>query len=122
MLNYSTNTNQPSVSQLQPVPDNTNPLYVKLGNPNLKQEFTHALRLNASFVNPFKNRDFFIFLTMMETQNKIVNYDKINSFGVDSVLPVNVNGVYNLNSNINFGFPIRFLKALRSEGFFIYPD
>jgi len=111
MLNYSTNTNQPSVSQLQPVPDNTNPLYVKLGNPNLKQEFTHALRLNASLVNPFKNRNFFIFLTMMETQNKIVNYDKIDSLGVDSVMPLNVNGVYNMNGNISFGFPVRFLKG-----------
>jgi len=111
MLNYSTSTNQPSVLQMQPVPDNTNPLYVKLGNPNLKQEFSHAIRLNASFVNPFKNRDFFVFLTMMETQNKIVNYDKINSLGVDSVMPVNVNGVYNMNSNMSFGFPVRFLKA-----------
>lgn len=111
MLYYTTSTNQPSVSQLQPVPDNTNPLYVKLGNPNLKQEFSHALRLNASFVNPFKNRNFFVFLTYMETQNKIVNYDKINSIGVDSVMPVNVNGVYNFNGNLSFGFPVHFLKG-----------
>jgi hypothetical protein len=116
MLNYSTMTNQPSVSQLQPVPDNTNPLYVKLGNPELKQEFTHAIRLNASFVNPFKNRDFFVYLTLMETQNKIVNYDKINSLGVDSVMQVNVNGVYNMNSNISFGFPLRFLKGTMNIG------
>jgi hypothetical protein len=111
MLNYNTTTNQPSVSQLQPVPDNTNQLYIKLGNPNLKQEFTHALRLNGSFVNPYKNRNFFFYLTFMETQNKIVNYDRINSFGIDSVMPVNVNGVYNMNSNISFGFPVRFLKG-----------
>ena len=116
MLNYSTMTNQPSVSQLQPVPDNTNPLYVKLGNPDLKQEFTHAIRLNASFVNPFKNRDFFVYLSLMETQNKIVNYDKINSLGIDSVMPVNVNGVYNMNSNISFGFPLRFLKGTMNIG------
>src|SRR5262249_27280097 len=96
-LYYSTSTNQPSVSQLQPVPDNTNPLYVKQGNPNLKQEYTHSLRLNASFVNPFKNRNFFVFATIQQTQNKIVNYDKINSQGIDSVMPMNVNGVYNVN-------------------------
>src|SRR6266705_2435276 len=111
MLNYSTSTNQPSVSQLQPVPDNSNPLYVKLGNPDLKQEFTHTLRLNASLVNPFRNRDFFIFLTAQQTQNKIVNYDKINSMGVDSTMPVNVNGVYNMNGSASWGFPVRFLKG-----------
>ena len=111
MINYSSFTNQPSVSQLQPLPDNTNQLYVKQGNPGLKQEFTHALRINASFVNPYKNRNFFIFLTLQETQNKIVNYDKINSLGIDSVMPVNVNGVYNVNGNMSWGFPVRFLKG-----------
>ena len=110
-LNYSTNTNQPTVAQLQPVPDNTNPLYIKLGNPNLKQEFTQSLRLNAQFVNPFKNRNLFAFFTLQQTQNKIVNYDKINGLGVDSVLPVNVNGVYSMNGNLNYSFPVHFLKG-----------
>jgi len=111
LINYSTNTNQPTVTQLQPVPDNTNPLYVKLGNPNLKQEFMHNLRLNASLVNPYKNRNFFVYFTLQETQNKIVNYDRINSVGVDSVLPVNVNGVYNAMGTVSWGFPVRSLKG-----------
>ena len=110
-INYNTNTNQPSITQLQPLPDNTNPLYIKSGNPNLKQEFSQSLRLNASFVNPYKNRNFFLFLTLQQTQNKIVNYDKINSRGVDSVLPVNVNGVYNFSGAISYGFPVHFLKG-----------
>ncbi|HEV8285548.1 MAG TPA: outer membrane beta-barrel protein [Chitinophagaceae bacterium] len=111
LINYSTSTNQPSVSQLQPVLDNTNPLYVKLGNPNLKQEFIHTVRLNTSLVNPYKNRNFFIFFTLQQTQNKIVNYDKINSLGIDSVIPVNVNGVYNANGSVSWGFPVHFLKG-----------
>ena len=111
LLNYSTSTNQPSVTQLQPVPDNSNPLYVKLGNPDLKQEFTHTLRLNASLVNPYRNRNLFAFFTFQQTQNKIVNYDRINNLGVDSVLPVNVNGVYNVNGTVSIGFPVHFLKG-----------
>ena len=110
-LNYSTNTNQPSVTQLQPLPDNSNPLYIKVGNPNLKQEFNHVLRLNASLVDPFKNRNLFAFFSLQQTQNKIVNFDKINSLGVDSVKFVNVNGVYNLVGNISLGFPVHFLKG-----------
>ncbi len=31
--------------------------------------------------------------------------------GVDSVLPVNVNGVYSMNGNISYGFPVHFLKG-----------
>ncbi len=111
LINYNTSTNQPSISQLQPVPDNTNQLYVKLGNPNLKQEFTHTLRLNASLVNPYKNRNFFAFFTLQETQNKIVNYDRINNLGIDSVMPVNMDGVYNMNGSVSWGFPVHFLKG-----------
>ena len=111
LLNFSTTTNQPTITQLQPVPDNSNPLYIKLGNPNLKQEFISALRVNASFVNPYRNRNFFVFLTAQQTNNKIVNYDKINEFGVDSVRPVNLNGVYNAHGNVSWGFPVHFLKG-----------
>src|SRR5213079_2199836 len=42
-LNYSTSTNQPNMSQLQPVPDNSNPLNIREGNPDLKQEFSHNI-------------------------------------------------------------------------------
>ena len=111
LVNYSTSTNQPTITQLQPVPDNSNPLYIKLGNPNLKQEFMSILRMNASFVNPYKNRNFFVFLTAQQTNNKIVSYDKINELGIDSVRPVNVNGVYNVNGTVSWGFPVRFLKG-----------
>jgi hypothetical protein len=111
MINYSTNTNQPSVTQLQPIPDNSNPLYIKLGNPGLKQEFTHVLRLNVSLVNPYKNRNVFAFFTFLETQNKIVNSDHINAMGVDSVMPANANGVYTMNGTVSWGFPVRLLKG-----------
>ncbi|MEP7144965.1 MAG: outer membrane beta-barrel protein, partial [Ferruginibacter sp.] len=111
LLYYSTNTNQPTVTQLQPVPDNSNPLYVKLGNPNLKQEFTHVLRLNISLVNPYKSRNLFAFFTFQETQNKIVNSDHINSLGVDTVMAVNANGIYTINGSVSWGFPVRFLKG-----------
>ncbi|MEO6453501.1 MAG: outer membrane beta-barrel protein, partial [Ginsengibacter sp.] len=110
-LNYNTSTNQPSVSQLQPVPDNSNPLNIKQGNPNLKQEFIHALRLNIAFVNPFRNRNFFAFVTLQQTNNKIVNYDKINSLGIDTTNYININGVFNMNGTLSWGFPIHFLKG-----------
>lgn len=110
-INYSTNTNQPTIAQLQPIPDNSNPLYVKQGNPALNQEFSQSIRFNAQFVNPFKNKNFFANFTLQETQNKIVNNDRINSQGIDSVMPVNVNGVYNLNGSASYGFPVHFLKG-----------
>ncbi|MES2849101.1 MAG: outer membrane beta-barrel protein, partial [Bacteroidota bacterium] len=110
-LNYTTSTNQPLISQLQPIPDNSDRLSIKVGNPDLDQEYNHTLRLNAMFSNPFKNRTFFVFASFQLTKNKIVNSNNINNLGIDSVMLVNTNAVYNFNSSASYSFPVRFLKA-----------
>lgn len=63
MLNYEFNDNtnlrffywgrsaQPSTNQLLPVPDNSNPLNISLGNPNLNPYFNHNLRGNFGYTN-----------------------------------------------------------------------
>lgn len=110
-LDYRASTNQPSVSQLQPLPDISNPLNIRVGNPGLKQEFTH--RINASYtgINPFRNKSFFWFSSYSFTNNRIVNYDIVDSFGRKITTPVNVDGVYNLNNDLSVGLPLRFIKA-----------
>jgi hypothetical protein len=110
-LNYNTSTNQPTISQLQPVPDISDPLNIKVGNPDLKQELTHGVQLNFFSLNPFKNRDLFAFFNLTRTDNKIVDYDVIDSIGVKTTHPVNTNGTYNLFGSIHAGFPLRFLKG-----------
>lgn len=111
MLDYRASTNQPTVSQLQPVPDISNPLNIKEGNPDLKQEFTHRINANYSGVNPFRGKSFFWFSSYSFTNNRIVNYDVIDSFGRKTTKPVNVDGVYNLNNDLSLGWPLRFIKA-----------
>jgi len=110
-INYSTSVNQPSISQLQPVPDNSNSLNIKEGNPDLKPEYTHAIMGHLNLMSPYKNKSLFMFFNMQATQNKIVNYDTVNQLGTKRTKPVNVNGVYNLNSEISYNMPVRFLKG-----------
>ncbi len=110
-LNYLTTTTQPNISQLQPVPDNSNTLNIRTGNPDLKQEYNHVLRANLNLINPYKNKNLFLFFTLQTTRNKIVNYDSITQLGVKYTKPVNVNGVYNMNGNISYSMPVRFLKG-----------
>jgi hypothetical protein len=110
-LNYRSFTNQPSVSQLQPLPDISDPLNIKEGNPDLKQEFIHNLQVSYMGVNPFKNKNVFAFFNLNRTDNKIVNSDTLYSSGIKVTRPVNVDGVYNLNGDINFGLPVRLLKG-----------
>jgi hypothetical protein len=116
-VSYSANTNQPTMTQLQPVPDLTNPLNIRNGNPDLKQEYNHTVRGNLNLLSPYKNKNLFMFFTFQATQNKIVNYDSVNvQTGVRYSKPVNVNGVYNFNSNINYSMPVRFLKGTIEVG------
>ncbi|WP_207511331.1 outer membrane beta-barrel protein [Longitalea luteola] len=110
-LNYSTTTKQPTVSQLQPVPDNSNPLNIKAGNADLQQELTHSVQLNFFSVNPFRNRNLFAFFNLRRTDNKIVDADTIDSVGVKTTRPVNVDGAYDLSGSINLGLPLPFLKG-----------
>jgi hypothetical protein len=110
-LDYRASTNQPSVSQLQPLPDISNPLNIRVGNPGLKQEFTHRLSASYTGINPFRNKSFFWFSNYSFTNNRIVNYDIVDSFGRKITTPVNVDGVYNLNNDLSVGLPLRFIKA-----------
>ncbi len=110
-ITYSTATNQPSMAQLQPVPDNSNALNIKEGNPDLKQEYNHTVQTHLNLISPYKNKNLFMFLTLQATQHKIVNSDNISLLGVKTTRPVNVNGVYNINSSISYSRPVRFLKG-----------
>ena len=111
-LTYSTSTNQPSMQQLQPVPDISNPLNIREGNPDLKQEFTQTLQGHLNLLSPFRNKSFFMFLTLQSTRNRIVNYDSINlQTGVRRSRPVNVSGVYSINGNLSYSMPVKFLKG-----------
>ena len=109
-LDYRASTTQPSVSQLQPIPDISNRLYIREGNPDLQQEFTHRINANYNGVNPYRGKSFFWFSSYSFTNNKIVNFDIVDSFGIRTK-PVNVDGVYNLNNDLSLGLPLRFIKA-----------
>ena len=111
-LDYRASTNQPTVSQLQPVPDISNPLNIKEGNPDLKQEYTNRISASYTGVNPFRGKSFFLFSNYSFTNNRIVNFDVFDdSTGIKTTKPVNVDGVYNLNNDISLGWPLRFIKA-----------
>lgn len=107
-FNYRTRVNAPSVNQLQPVPDNTNPLNIRLGNAGLKPEYSHNLSLNYNRFDPASFRSLFVALNGSRTDNKIVNATTFDRSGAQTTQPINTNGYYTLNGNLSLGRPIRF--------------
>jgi len=115
-FNYNATTRQPNISQLQPVPDNSNRLYIREGNPDLKQEVTHTVQGNLFLMSPYKNKNFMLFFNYMRTQNRIVNYDIVDALGVRTTKPININGVYGMMGDMNFSMPVRFLRGMFEIG------
>lgn len=106
-IRYRGNTNQPSLTQLQPVPDNSNPQYIVNGNPNLKPEFNNNLNIHYNGMD-FASMNFIFFGVMADnTINKIANKNTYDSLGRQITTPVNVNGYYAINTFAGIGKPIK---------------
>ncbi|MBC7903775.1 MAG: outer membrane beta-barrel protein, partial [Gemmatimonadaceae bacterium] len=108
---YNAMTRQPSVSQLQPIDDNTDPLNIRRGNPDLQQEYTHRLNANYSSFDPFQKTSFFASLNASLTNDRIVNADFLSAQGERITQPVNANGVYTVSGNASWGFAVKKLKS-----------
>ncbi len=111
-LNYNANVNLPSVNDLQPVQNNTNPLYQRQGNPDLEARKSHRLSVNFNTFSPDNNKYwngyFLINYSMDDVGNSIIYKD-----GIQFVQPVNVDDNYYINSGTNFGQPTK-IKGLRT--------
>jgi hypothetical protein len=110
-LNYSTSTQNPSTTQLQPIVDVSDPLNTYTGNPNLKRTYVQNLSLNYFNANTFTQSNFFAFVSASKSDNAIANSDIVQTNGSRISSPVNTDGVYNLFANADMGFPIKRLKS-----------
>lgn len=104
---YRGSTTQPSISQLQPVPDNSDPLNTKLGNPDLKTSFTNSFRLNYRSFNMTNYRMFFANLSFSTESNDIVNSTTYDPSGLQTQQYVNANGNYSASAFVTAGLPIK---------------
>lgn len=108
---YRTSTNQPSLTQLQPVLDQSNINNQTIGNPNLKRTYNHNLNLRFFSTKVLKQRNFFALINAQFADNSIVNYDSILPTRQTLSKPVNVNGIYRVNGTVNYGFGISKLHS-----------
>ncbi len=122
MLAYRAGTRNPTIDQLQNVIDNSNPLSLSSGNPDLKQQYNHRVfgRFNATNVqkatnfNVFfggeMNQNYISSGTIIATSDTIVNGNVLLQRGAQFRQPVNLQGSYNARSTISYGFSLTKLK------------
>jgi hypothetical protein len=116
-IQYNGRTQQPTALQLQQVPDVTNPLQVRMGNPSLQQEFTNDLTLGYSSFSASSFRYLNVSVYLSQTANKITNsIDTVppgvlgaglSDKTVQFIKPVNADGVMSSYATITVGLPFR---------------
>ena len=96
-FNYRGRSSDPSMENLLPITDNSNPLNIRTGNPGLKPSFSHNMGLHFNTFNMDAQRGIFSALNGSFTQNAISNIRKYNeSTGGWTTMPENINGNWNL--------------------------
>ncbi len=123
------NTDTPSVTQLQNVLDVSNPLFISQGNPDLRPVYSHNLSLRYVNANVTKGRTFMAAVSGSTQSNHISNaveradrpgYEVKDAAGNTVIVldqgaqysrPVNLNGYWNVNGVLSYGLPVRWLAS-----------
>ncbi len=87
-IRYNTNTRTPSANQLQDVIDNSNPLQLRGGNPDLQQQYAHSLSVRYRLADPESGSSTMLFMNAGMTNDAITNVTYIAER--DSLLPGNI--------------------------------
>lgn len=103
---YTTSSNQPSIDQLQPVRDNTNPNQIKKGNPNLLPTFKQDFSMSFNTYKAISGTYFWTDADYSITNNAFTNSIEYDSIGRTITTPINVNGNYNADLSISGAFPV----------------
>ena len=105
-IRYNTKSDQPSINDLQPVLDNTNPNAIQIGNPDLKPNYVHSLNINFNTWKALSGRYIWSGLRATYTDNAFANSTSYDEYGRTISQTRNVDG--NISSSIfaGAGFPI----------------
>ncbi|MBR5640034.1 MAG: outer membrane beta-barrel protein [Muribaculaceae bacterium] len=111
-FDYRLRSSQPSIAQLQPVADESNPLNIVIGNPDLKPTFNHRINLRFSDFNQDNQRSLMAMMNVNVQQNSIIS-TIINdpTTGGQTTTYTNINGVWDAMAMNMVSFPFSASKA-----------
>ncbi|MCO6498523.1 MAG: TonB-dependent receptor family protein [Chitinophagaceae bacterium] len=98
-INYNGSTQAPTIDQLQPLKNNSDPLNIVVGNPDLRQSFRNSIGLNFNSFQMLQDQYIFLRLNYNSTSNQISSSYTIDQMGRRVTKYINVDGV---NYSISF--------------------
>ncbi len=105
---YRARTSQPTMAQLQPVADMSNPLRIVIGNPDLKPTFTNRVNVRYNNFDEASQRSLMFMAGGQFSTNSIVSKTINNSeTGAQTTTYTNVNGEWNVMLMGMISLPLR---------------
>ncbi|OFY85070.1 MAG: hypothetical protein A3F72_04815 [Bacteroidetes bacterium RIFCSPLOWO2_12_FULL_35_15] len=102
---YTTNSNQPTINQLQPIQDNSNPNRIIIGNPDLLPTFVNSFNLSYNSYANISKKYIWASINFSTINNAFSNSITYDSIGRTISKPINVNGNYNGNAYFSLSLP-----------------
>lgn len=109
-FDYDAFVREPDIRQLQPVINNSDPLNIYEGNPNLRPEYSHNLRLSYNTYDQITLSSFFAFLNFTYTDEVITNSVSFDERLVRTIKPINLRENQRYRGNFSYSSPIRALQ------------
>jgi hypothetical protein len=108
-MKYEGNSNEPTVTQLQPVLINNDPLNIIQGNPNLTPSFTSRIFIGYQSYNPLNGQLIGVFAGYQSIANPIVSNLATDSAGrtISRFINLDNKNVKNLNFSVFFDRKIK---------------
>jgi hypothetical protein len=112
--NYKISSLNPTISQLQPITDNSNPNFVTIGNPKLLPTLSHEVNLNFNSWKSITGSYTWMGFTTIYTNSDITTSTLFDSIGRTVSKNVNVDGDYLISGYIGTSKPF-FSKKLEIQ-------
>ena len=106
-VRYNGSSREPSLTQLQPYADNTDPLNIYSGNPDLRPEYRHRVNADYRFFDEVTFINLFTAASFAYTDNSISQSRLFDERGFQTRMPVNTSGEWSGNLGTSFETPVR---------------
>ncbi|RYF85620.1 MAG: hypothetical protein EOO00_13990, partial [Chitinophagaceae bacterium] len=110
-FNYRVYAQEPNVNDLQPVQDNTNPLFIQLGNPSLVPAITHSLGLNFYKYDQKRLLSYNAYVSGNISDDAVIRERTVSPTGVQVSSPLNIDGIWSFYGNGNIRKQIKLINS-----------
>ncbi len=108
-FSYNVNVSEPSAADLQPVTDQSNPLFIQNGNPGLVPTISHSGNLSYRKFDTQRSMNYYAYVSGSYSNDAVTRARTIDqTTGIQTTTPLNTDGNWNLNGSASISKDYKF--------------